>query len=254
MSTVNRSVLSRAASACLFAALIAAGGQDRTARAQTAQPASSPSVADVRQMAADARKAIDSYKAAGGAADAANHPAIESSATIWQIHERAPRSEAGTIAAVEAIRLLNRAELWDNAHARVASLDADDPAWQRVPSLLYEEGIARKRVDDTIATLSRTIASTTVAANKAAALVVIGRVHRRQGDLPAATRSLEDARAAAPGTPQAEEADGLIYEIKYLTVGLPAPAIAGKPRNARRSITLDSFRGKPVLLVFWAST
>ena len=84
--------------------------------------------------------------------------------------------------------------------------------------------------------------------------VVIGRVHRRQGDLPSATRVLQDARAAAPGTPRAEEADGLIYEIEHLSVGLPAPAIAGKPRNARRAITLDSFRGKPIVLVFWAST
>ena len=57
-----------------------------------------------------------------------------------------------------------------------------------------------------------------------------------------------------PGTPQAEEADGLIYEITYLSVGLRAPAISGKPRNARRAITLDSFRGKPIVLVFWAST
>ena len=79
-------------------------------------------------------------------------------------------------------------------------------------------------------------------------------MHRRQGDLPAARRTLEEARAAAPGTPQAEEAEGLIYEIKFLSAGLPAPAIAGKPRNARRAISLDSFRGKPVILVFWAST
>jgi hypothetical protein len=252
---MNRGSITRALSAGLVAAFVAAGaGHDRTAVAQTAQPASSPTAADVRQMAADARKEVDGYNTAGGAADAADHPAIKWSAAMWAIHDRAPKSDVGTLAAVEAIRLLNRSVLWDRAHARVESLDADDPAWQRVATALYEEGITRKSFDYTIATLSRTIAATTVASNKAAALLVIGRVHRRQGDLPAATRTIEEARAAAPGTPQAEEADGLIYEIKYLSVGLPAPAIAGQPRNARRAITLDAFRGKPIVLVFWAST
>ena len=101
-------------------------------------------------MAADARKEIDGYKTAGGAAGAADHPAIKWSAALWAIHDQAPQSEAGALAAVEAIRLLVRAELWDRAHARVASLDADEPAWERVPSTLYEEGIARKNFDYTI--------------------------------------------------------------------------------------------------------
>lgn len=247
--------LAPALSGCLFAVIVAAGsGQDRAAAAQSAQPAASPTVADVRQMTADARKEIDGFKTAGGAAGAADHPAIKWSAALWPVHDQAPKSEAGALAAVEAIRLLIRAELWDRAHARVASLDADEPAWERVPSALYEEGIARKAFDDTIDTLSRTAASTKTPANKAAALIIIGRVHRRQGDRAAATRSMEAARAAAPGTPQAEEAGGLIYEIAHLSVGLPAPAVSGKPRNARRAITLDSFRGKPIVLVFWAST
>ncbi len=208
-------------------------------------------VADVRQMVTDARKEIETYKTAGGAGE---HPAIKWNATLWQVHERAPQSEAGVRAAVEAIWLLVRSEMWDGAHARVESLDADNPAWERVASAVYEEGIARKSFEYTIATLSRTATATKTPSIKAAALLIIGRVHRRQGDLPTATRTLEEARAAAPGTPQAEEAEGLIYEIKYLSVGLPAPAIAGKPRNARRAISLDALRGKPLILVFWAST
>ena len=237
----------------LVAMIASAGlGQAGVAVAQSAQPA--PAVADVRQMAADARKEIETYTSAGGAAGAADHPAIKWNAAIWQVHERAPHSDAGSVAATEAIRLLIRAELWDRAHARVESLDVDDPAWQRVPSVLYEEGIARKNFEYTIATLSRTASSTKTPSNKSAALLVIGRVHRRQGDLAAAARTFEEARDAAPGTPQGEEAEGLIYEVAHLSVGLAAPPISGKPRNARRAITLDSFRGKAVVLVFWAST
>jgi hypothetical protein len=229
----------------LFAALLA----------QTPQPpAAAVAVTEVRQMVTDARKDIETYGTAGGAAGAADHPAVKWNAALWQVHDRAPQSEAGAIAAVEAIRLLIRAELWDRAHARVESLAVDDRAWERVPTVIYEEGIARKSFEYTIATLSQTAASTNTPSIKSAALIVIGRVHRRQGDLSAATRSLQEARAAAPGTPQADEAVGLIYEIEHLSIGLPAPPISGTPRNARRAITLESFRGKPIVLVFWAST
>jgi hypothetical protein len=239
----------------LVAVIASAGlGQTGVAVAQSAPPAPGAAVADVRQMVTEARKEIQSYTTAGGAAGAADHPAIKWNATIWQVHERAPQSDAGALAATEAIRLLIRADLSERAHGRVESLDVDDPAWQRVPSVLYEEGVARKNFEYTIATLSRTASSTKTASNKSAALLVIGRVHRRQGDLAAAARTFEEGRAAAPGTPQAEEAEGLIYEVAHLSVGLPAPPISGKPRNGRRAITLESFRGKAVVLVFWAST
>jgi hypothetical protein len=239
----------------LFLAMLAAAfAQGKTAIAQTAQPAPAPAVADVRQILTDARKEIETYKTAGGAAGAANHPAIKWNDALWQVHDRAPQSEAGAMAAAEAIRLLIRAELWDRARARVESLDVNNPAWERVPAAIYEEGVARKDFEYTLATLSGTAAATKTPSIKAASLLAIGRVHRRQGDLPAATRTLKEAGAAAPGTPQAEEAEGLIYEIEHLSVGLPAPAISGKPRNARRALSLESFRGKPVVLVFWGST
>ena len=255
MDQITRTPIRRTLWACLFAAILTGDlVPGRTADAQSSRPAPGAAVADVRQMVTDARKEIDSFSAAGGAAGAADHPAIKWDAALWQVHDRAPQSEEGTIAAVEAIRLLSRAELWDRAHARVESLGADDPAWERVPSVIYEEGIARKSFEYTVATLSQTADSTKKRSIKAAALLVVGRVNRRQGDLAAATRSFEAARAAAPGTPQAAEADGLIYEVEHLSVGLPAPAISGKPRNARRPITLESFRGKPIVLVFWAST
>jgi hypothetical protein len=224
--------------------------------AQAAQPAPGVAVGvdEVRQMVAGARKDVESFKTAGGAAGAADHPAIRWHAALWQVHDRAPGTEAGALAAAEAIRLLSRAEMWDRAHEQAESLDTNDPAWQRIPAVLYEEGIARKNFEYTLARLSQTAGATKTPAIKSAALLIIGRVHRRQSDLPAAIRSLQEASAAAPGTTQAEEADGLIYEIEHLTPGLPAPPVSGKPRNAKRAITLDSFRGKPIVLVFWAST
>ena len=215
------------------------------------QPASDPAVAEVRKTIDAARKEVEAYKNDGGAA--ADHPAVKWDAALWAYRDRYPRSDAAALASAEAVRLLGRAALWDRAHARVDSLDPDDTAWTRVASPVYEEGIARKDLPYTIDKLSRVTAATTNPAVKSSVGVVLGRAYRRQGDLAAATRALEAAKAASPGTPSAEEADGLLYEIKYLSVGLPAPPVSGKPRNGP-AIDLAGLRGKPVVLVFWGTT
>ncbi len=218
-----------------------------------AQPKQSPAVAEVRDTLDQARKAIETYKAAGGAAGAADHPAVKWDAALWALRQKHPDSDAATLASVEAVRLLVRAELWDRVHTRVASLHADDRAWERLPIPIYDEGIARKDLQYTVDTLSKIVASTTKPSIKSAALLVIARAHRRRNDSAAAIAALAAAKAASPDTPQAEEADGLLYEIKYLSAGLPAPAVAGKTRNGG-DIDLAALRGKAVVLVFWGST
>lgn len=218
-----------------------------------AQPAQSPAVAEVRQMLDAARKEIDAYQAANGRLGVAEHPAVKWDAALWAVRDRDPRSDAAPLAAVEAVRLLVRAELWDRAHARIASIPFDDPAWQRLATPIYDEGIARKDLRYSVDALSRAAASTTTPSIKSAILVVLGRAHRRAGDLAAATTTLEAAKAAAPGSPQAEEADGVLYEIKYLSPGLPAPPIAGTTRNGG-AIDLAARRGRPAVIVFWGST
>lgn len=244
----------------LQAAFVAAAGTAvglpggaHPARAQTAQPAANPA-AEVREMIERARKDIDSYKNGGGAAGTPDHPAVKWDAELWNYRDRAPNAEARTMATVEAIRFLLRAELWDRAHMRVESLDASDPAWERVPSVLYyDDGSARKDYSYTIEKLSEIASKTKSASIKSSSMLALGRVHRRQGDKEMALRSLEMARDTAPGTPPATEAAGLIYEIKYLSIGLPAPAISAKARNGG-VVDLAELRGKPVVLLFWGST
>ena len=245
------SYFSRARLALLGAAIVAGLGSSSTLLGQSTQAADP--VAEVRRTLDAARKDIAAYTTAGGATGAADHPALKWDAALWAYRERYPRSEAAAIASMEAVRLLVRAELWDRAHARIESVGADDLAWERLPSVVYEAGIARKDVPSTIERLSRLAAATTSARIKSSALVVVGRAHRRQGDPEAAVRSFEAARAAAPGTTFAEEADGLLYEIKYLSIGLPAPQISGTSRSGR-AITLAGFRGQAVVLVFWGTT
>ena len=216
-------------------------------------PQTADAVAEVRRTLEAARKDIAAYTTAGGALGAADHPAIKWDAELWAYRDRYPRSDASALASAEAVRLLNRAELWDRAQARIDSLAPDDPAWERLPAVIYEAGIARKELPATIDRLSRAAAATASARIKSSALIVVGRAHRRQGDIDAAAQSFEAAKQAAPGTPFAEEAGGLLYELRYLRVGLPAPQITGKARSGR-AVTLAGLRGKAVVLVFWGTT
>jgi hypothetical protein len=218
-----------------------------------AQAAVGPGVAEVRQTLDSAHKDIDAYTSAGGRAGTPEHPAIKWESALWAYRERYPGTDAAAVGSAEAVRLLVRAELWDRAHARIDSLAADDPAWPRLAPVVYQEGISHKDLAYTIEKLSRVAASTSNPSMKAPVLVIVGRAYRRQGEKDAAIRALEAAKAAAPRTPVAEEADGLLYEIAHLSIGVPAPPISGTARDGR-AISLAALRGKPIVLVFWGTT
>ncbi len=235
----------------LLAALVSVGAS--SVRPVFAQTATGPGVAEVRQTVDAARKNIEAYAAAGGRAGASDHPAIKWDSALWAYRERYPGTDAADVGSAEALRLLVKAELWDRAHARIDSLAPDDPAWRRVAPVAYEEGIAHKDLPYVIETLSRAAAATPNPSTKAPVLLIVARAYRRQGDKEAATRTLEAVKAAAPGTPFAEEADGLLYEIAHLSVGVPAPPLSGTTRDGR-AISLAALGGKPVVLVFWGTT
>jgi len=55
-----------------------------------------------------------------------------------------------------------------------------------------------------------------------------------------------------PKTRFAEEAKGDIYEIESLNVGQSAPALSSKFVDGHQARLAD-FKGKEVLIVFWAS-
>jgi hypothetical protein len=234
----------------MLAALLAAGLWGSPLPVQAAQP---DDVAEIRHTVAAARKEIDAYKAAGRAPSAPDHPALKWDAVLWAARDRFAGTDAAAIASAEAIRLLVRAELWDRADARVDSLVPDDTAWERVPAVVYEEAIARKDLRGTIDRLTRIAGATSKPSNRAAAMLVVGRAWRREGDKAAAIQALGVAQAVAPGTPLAEEASGVIYEIEHLSPGLAAPAVSGRARHGR-AVDLNSYRGKAVVLVFWGTT
>jgi hypothetical protein len=154
---------------------------------------------------------------------------------------------------IDSARALMQAKQWEEFDRRVASVPADDPAWERLPSIVYSAGIARDDLPAVLRRLQLILETTTRPSNRAAALSTTGRVHRQQGERTTAVRALEEARSAAPESRFAEEATGLIYEIEHLSPGLPAPSIDARTRTGQ-PIALAALRGKAVVLVFWGST
>jgi len=241
-----------------FASILAGAllGTGHPALAQTPSPdaaAAAAAVAEVRQTIETAWKEMQVYRTGGGRPAAPDHPALKWDATLWAYRDKYPGTEAAARATADAIRMLVRGELWDQAHTRTDAVGVDDAAWVRLSSAIYEEGSARKDFAYTIATLSKVAATTTSPTIKSAVLLDIGRAQRRQGDVAAATTSLETARSAAPGSASAEEADGILYEISHLSVGLPAPTFSTRARNGK-TVDLAAFHGRPVILVFWSTT
>jgi hypothetical protein len=237
----------------LFCLILFGCALARPAAGQTAQPSAGSSVAEVRETLTAARREIEAYRAQGGKPGAAEHPAVKWQAVLWTFRERQPESAAAALATAEAIQLLLRAELWNDARARVDALAADDLAWQRLAAYLYYDASARKEYSYAAGTLTRVAAAATVAPVKSAALLALGRLQRRQGETAAAVKSLEAARDAAPGSASADDAEGLLYDIANLSIGLKAPAFSATTRDGR-AISLDALRGRAVAIVFWGST
>jgi tetratricopeptide (TPR) repeat protein len=238
---------------CLLAILVLTLASGSPVTAQAPKPGAGSSVADVRRTLDAARKAIDEYRAAGGQPGAANHPALKWHEALWAYREKSPDSDAAAMATAEAIQLLIRAELRDQARERIAAVGVNDRGWERLSAYLYYDASARKDYAHAAETLTKVADSTHVASIKSATLLSLGRVQRRLGDTPAAVKSLESSRDAAPDTPSATEARALLYDIANLSIGLQAPAFSAKSLDGR-PISLEGLRGRAVAMVFWGST
>ena len=220
---------------------------------QAPQPGAGSTMADVQETLTAARKAIEEYRAGGGMPGTADHPALKWHEALWAYRERNPDSDAAALATAEAIQLLIRAEHWDKARARVDTVGVNDRAWERLANYLYYDASARKDYGRAAETFAKVATGTRVASIKSAALLSLGRVQRRQGEMAAGVKSLESARDAAPGTDSAKEAERLLYDIANLSIGLQAPAFSAATLDGR-TISLESLRGRAVAMVFWGST
>lgn len=85
-----------------------------------------------------------------------------------------------------------------------------------------------------------------------AALTSMGQVFMKSGNAVQAKATFEKIVRLAPKTDLSQRAEGLIYELEHLQVGMAAPSFTVKTLEGK-DISLHSLRGKTVLLNFWAT-
>lgn len=100
--------------------------------------------------------------------------------------------------------------------------------------------------------VSRLVKATKDKDVKMIGLLTLGQLHlanQKPGDATAAFKGL---LALDPEKDMAAVAKGYLYEIEHLQIGMPAPDFKTKTLDGKE-VSLESLRGKTVLLDFWAT-
>jgi len=231
----------------LAAALLFAGATARLA----AQP--DPLLAEVDAALKQARGEIEQFEKAGGSKSDARHPVAGWVEKLSGYRERDPRSAAAAKASAEAIHLLVHAERFADVEVRAERLSADDAAWESLPTYLAEAAALRKDYSPLIRRLESVLAGQPAPKARARLYYQLGLARAKLGETEPARTALQRAREEAKGTPLAKEAQIALFELDNLGYGQAAPSFSGKARDGSR-VALEDFRGRVVLLVFWAST
>jgi len=208
---------------------------------------------DVDTMLRQARDEIRDFEKAGGKKDDPNHPIAKWAKALWALREKSPGTVDTAKATSEAVHLLIHADRFQEAQARTDQLAPDDPAWESLPQVLFEAASIQKDFTYFFQKLQSVLPKTPDHKAQAAIQLALGRGWRAKKDDEKAKVALRAAielgRDSAPG----RQAETELYELLNLGPGHPAPQFSTVALNGSR-ISLSDYRGKPVVLVFWATT
>ncbi len=232
--------------------VVLAGLLAAPAPAQQGPQKPDPELKNITDMVDQAWTEVKKFKEAGGKPGDENHPARKSAAVLWQYREQHPGTPAATRATVAALNLLSDANQFDEAIAKAKSLPLEDPVWERAinpfRNAAKKNGNLRVFFDTADSVLARSKDKNV----RASVRWEIAHAHWEQGELEDAKAAFQALIEEAPDSRDAERAKGNIHELSNLNVGQPAPLFEAKTLDDTR-ISLADFRGKVVLLNFWAT-
>ena len=203
-------------------------------------------------MLRQARQEIQAFEKAGGKKDDPNHPVEKWAAALWAIRDKSPRTPDSAKATSEAVHLLIHAGRFQQAQARADQLAPTDPAWQGLAEVLFEAASIQKNFTYFFQKLQSVLPSVRDGATKAAIQLSLGRGWRAQNDEQKAQAAFEAALDAKRDSAPGRQAETELYELLHLGPGQPAPRFSATAVDGSR-ISLADYRGKPVVLVFWAT-
>ena len=215
--------------------------------------AQQPNTSDVDTMLRQARDEIRNFENAGGKKDDPNHPVEKWVQALWGFRQKSPRSPETAKATSEAVHLLIHADRFQEAYARADQIPPDDPAWEGLAQVMFEAASLQKNFTYFFLTLPSVLSKAPDSKVQAALQLSLGRGWRAQKDDEKAKAAFQAAieldRDSAPG----RQAETELYELLNLGPGQPAPQFSVTTITGSR-ISLADYRGKPVVVVFWATT
>lgn len=200
-----------------------------------------------------AREEIRDFDKAGGKKDDPNHPVEKWVPKLWAIHEKSPRTPDAAKAASEAVHLLIHADRFQEAQTLADQLAQDDPAWESLPQLLFEAASLQKDFTYLLKKLQAVLPNAPDPKAQAAMQLGLGRGWRAKTDDERAKASFQAAIELARDSTAGRQAETELYELLHLASGQPAPQFSTSAVNGSL-ISLADYRGKPLVLVFWATT
>jgi arsenite methyltransferase len=224
-----------------------------TAAAQQAPPQpADPELQQIEKTTNDAWQEIHQYTKAGGKESDANYPGRKWAATLWQYREQHPGTAAAAQATVEALHFLVHAEQTSELASKADSLAPDDTGWKKIIELLREAADRTKNYDYLITKSKYLLAKSPGRDVKMRAQLALAQGYWKKGEIEQARAAFQKVVADYPATAQAREAEGNLHELDALNLGQPAPQFAYKGINGE-TVALSDFKGKVLLLSFWAS-
>lgn len=222
-----------------------------------ALPAQSPTSANelrskyLAALAHQGEEEIRAFRRRGGNPSSTQHPGRKWAARFWGYRAAHPGTAAAAQAVSEALWMWLAAEQWPAMRDAVETLSHEDAAWNESfrPLLLASD------TQKDYAWFERKLAGLTNACGEpqvcASAWTFTGyALARQQKHAEAREAAARAMRLAPPG--QRAKAEAAYDEITRLSAGLPAPAFTTTSLEGR-PVSLAQFRGKVVLLNFWAS-
>jgi tetratricopeptide (TPR) repeat protein len=211
-----------------------------------------PAASDIQAMLRQAGEEIRSFEKAGGKKDDPSHPVARWVEALWALREKSPRTPEAATATTETVHLLVHAQRFQDAHARVDQLPPDDPAWEGLPQVLFEAASNQKDFKYFFQKLDAVLPNAPDRKVRAAIQLALGRGWRAQKDDAKAKAAFEAAIASARDSTFGKQAETELYELLHLGPGQPAPQFSATAVGGSR-VSLADYRGKPVVLVFWAT-
>lgn len=219
---------------------------------QPQKPSEDPLLKQVEEMGKRCHAESNQFREQGGKAGDPSDPARKWAPLFWRFREQHPGTPVATRATRAALSWWRHADQDQEVVARAEKLPPEDSAWERVIDVFQDS--ARKTgawARFTSKAESLVQASTD---KKLVGLVQmeLGKAYLQQ-DKPERAKTVFQALVSeAPGSSTAENAKQFIYEINHLNVGQPAPQFQAKTIDGA-PISSQDFRGKVMLLNFWAS-